>query len=189
MLFPWVFFLDQQGSDSKLRNLLLAIFLNNNENYKLIDCIRAIIRVCPLITDTQTIRPCSVNSLDGGATDVPTLGLMQTCRFQNLLWIENRTIINRDTVSFVQEGQFLHINCYKNTQNMSVYMFFLPTGNHGNRKKILVLVIFIILYFQPTDYQKGSRKIRHPMNQPGMALPLTGNGACCSLLHSAKPSP
>ena len=54
---------------------------------------------------------------------------------------------------------------------MSVYIFFLPTGNHGNRKKNLVFLIFFYFLFS-TDRlcQNGSRKIRHPMNQPSVAL-------------------
>ncbi len=54
------------------------------------------------------IRPCSVDFMDGGATDVPILGPMElkncisvlffmilpTCRLQNFLRIENRTIIS-----------------------------------------------------------------------------------------------
>ncbi len=133
----------------------------------------------------KPFRPCSVDSLDGGATDVPILGPMEiknyiiilffiilpTCRFQNFLRIENRTIISRDTANFVQEGQFL-LNCYKNKHSkMFVYFFFLPTYRLKIMeigKKFLFLWFFVIL---STDrlYQKGSRKIRHPMNQPSMA--------------------
>ena len=115
---------------------------------------------------------CSVDSLDGGATDVPILGPMEiknyiiilffiiplTCRFQNLLRIENRTIISRDTASFVEEGQFLH-NCYKNTLKICLFTFFfyrLEIMEIG--KKLLFLLFFFILYFRPTDCTKKARE-------------------------------
>ncbi len=45
--------------------------------------------------------------------------ILPTCRLQKFLCIENRTIISRDTTSFVEEGQVLH-NCYKNKHSKYV---------------------------------------------------------------------
>ena len=90
----------------------------------------------------------SVDSLDGGATDVPILGTMEitnyiivlfimfllTHRFQNFLRIENRTIISRDTTSFVQEGQVFH-SCYKNKHSKYVCLLFLDRLTDGKSRK------------------------------------------------------
>ncbi len=66
----------------------------------------------------KLLRPCSVDSLDCGATDVPILEPMEiknyiiilfviilpTCRFQNFLRIENRTIRPSSVYSMVDES-------------------------------------------------------------------------------------
>ncbi len=78
--------------------------------------------------------------MDGGATDVPILGPMEfkycisvllfmilpTCRFQNFLRIENRTIISRDTATFVQESQILH-KSFENNLQKYIFQFFFST--------------------------------------------------------------
>ncbi len=79
--------------------------------------------------------------MDGGATDVPILGPMElencisvlffmilpTCRLQNLLRIENRTIISWDTATFVQESQIVHKSFENNLQKNIFQIFFQPT--------------------------------------------------------------
>ena len=57
--------------------------------------------------------------------------------------------------------KFYIIAIKTSTQYMSVYFFFLtdlPNGNNGNRGKMLVLVIFFILYFRPTDFTKKAQE-------------------------------
>ncbi len=129
----------------------------------------------------NAIRPCSVDSLDGGATDVPMeiknyiiilfYIILPTCRFQNFLRIENRTIKEIQPILYRKVN--FYIIAIKNTQNMSVYFFFLPTYRLEIMKigkKFLFLWFFFFFIFS-TDrlYQKGSRKICYPMNQPSMA--------------------
>ncbi len=97
-----------------------------------------------------TLWPCSVDSFDGGATDVPILGSMEiksyililffiilpTWRFQNFLRIENRTI-------------------------MSVYIFFLPTYRleiMEIRKKFLFFWFFLFYIFDRPTVPKRLEK-------------------------------
>ena len=79
--------------------------------------------------------------MDGGATDMPILGPMElrncisvlffmvlpTCRLQDFLRIENRTIISWDTATFVQESQILHKSFENNLQKYIFQFFFQPT--------------------------------------------------------------
>ncbi len=76
--------------------------------------------------------------MDGGATDVPILGPMElkncisvlffiirpTCRLQNFLRIDNRTIISWDMATFVQESQILHKSFENNLQKYIFQFFF-----------------------------------------------------------------
>ena len=97
--------------------------------------------------------------------------------------IENQTIINRDTATFVQQVQILHesfenkpkkfffIPCF--FSSFFLPFFFFPTDRLEilqMGKKIVNFQNFISFFFS-TDrlYKKGPWKIRHPGNQPTMA--------------------
>ena len=85
-----------------------------------------------------------VDSLDGGATDVPILGPI--CRFQNIFRIENQTVINRDMATFVKQVQILHESFFSNRL----------TRNFTDRK-VIVIVKILFTFGQPT-VQKGPMK-------------------------------
>ncbi len=102
----------------------------------------------PAANKNLSLRPRSVDFTDGGATDVPILGPMElkncisvlffiilsTCRLQNFLRIENRTIISRDTATFVQESHILHRSFENNLQKHIFHVFFF------NRPTVLKLL-------------------------------------------------
>ncbi len=64
----------------------------------------------------------------------PTDLHLPTCRLQNFLRIENRTIISLDTATFVQEGQIWHKSLENNPKKYVFQIFFQPADRLENVK-------------------------------------------------------
>ncbi len=90
--------------------------------------------------------------------------VLPICRVQNFFWIENRTIIYRDTAVFVQPVQIFHEPFENKSQNfiiLSLFLFlpffFLPTDRLEIvqiGKNYLYQNFILFFYFRPTNCMK-----------------------------------
>ncbi len=100
---------------------------------------------------------------------------LPTHRFQNFYRLKIEPLLAEIRPVLYRKVKFYIIAMKTNTQSLSVYFFLdLPTGNHGNRKKMLVLVIYFILFFRLTDFTKRFEK--NPPSNESAERGLSLNG-------------